>query len=357
MPIQVVTGPPFSGKTQKVNAVRLPSDIVLDTTPLWRTMFNPPAGAVREVEHAAVVNAMKREGVRRAVQQELDGYVIVAARQPERLKRWLDVAKQGRASLITEPFAVLTQRAQRAGPECEKLLDDWDNFQEDEEFMSLVEAWDGDRSMTEFERLYRAACDAEARDDGCGQRLQMRCLTVDCELRAGEGDESRVVSGVAVRYGDKATIWGYKESIRAGALKMPKGKSNLTVQHDRAQPLAVIEYTDGPDALRIRSELPEGMRQDQALADIRSGLYRGLSIEFMPTEDVVNDKAKTVEILKGNLYRVSVVDDPAYPKSKMTKRDACGCGAPRADVEVTEAVIADLPRVADLYGIDRHFLI
>ena len=57
--------------------------------------------------------------------------------------------------------------------------------------------------------------------------------------------------------------------------------------------------------------------------------WRGLSIEFMPTNDIVDSKKQTVEITEGKLYRVSLVDDPAYPKSKL-KRAACGCGGREA---------------------------
>ena len=54
----------------------------------------------------------------------------------------------------------------------------------------------------------------------------------------------------------------------------------------------------------------------------------------MPTNDVVDSKKQTVEITEGKLFRVSLVDDPAYPKSKL-KRAACGCGS-REALEIIE---------------------
>ena len=61
-----------------------------------------------------------------------------------------------------------------------------------------------------------------------------------CELRAEEG---RVLSGVAVRYGDVARLpWG-EERIRAGAFGDVAGADIIAnVQHDRARPIA---WTDG----------------------------------------------------------------------------------------------------------------
>ena len=63
MPIQVVTGPPFSGKGQKVAAARQPGDVVLDTTPIWKTFASPEPGDVRTVEDAAIANCNEAERV------------------------------------------------------------------------------------------------------------------------------------------------------------------------------------------------------------------------------------------------------------------------------------------------------
>ena len=83
----VVNGPPFSGKNSKVAAVRQPGDVVLDTTPIWKTFASPEPGDVRTVEDAAIANAMKRKGLERAVETSRDGYVILAARDPATLSR------------------------------------------------------------------------------------------------------------------------------------------------------------------------------------------------------------------------------------------------------------------------------
>ena len=242
---------------------------------------------------------------------------------------------RARALLITEPMDVLIRRARKVGSQCEELLDGWDNFEEDAEFMDLVEPWFGEeRAMIEFaeddefEAAYRQACESVSRRDECGEQVQQRCLTEDCELRAGEGDDSRVVSGIAVRYGDKAKLWGWTETIRAGALKLPTKASNLTMQHDRSLPVGLLEFEDSPDALRFRSELSAGMRQDQALEDIRSGLLRGASLEFIPKADIVDSKKETIEITEARVLRLSLVDDGAYPKSKIKAR-ACGCATSR----------------------------
>ena len=342
MPVQVVTGPPFSGKGQRVASVRQTGDVVLDTTPIWRTFASPEPGAVRTVEDAAIANAMKRKGLERAVEQGRDGYVILAARDPATLSKWLGAAGQAKALLVTEPRNTLIARARSRGPECEELLTEWDNFEEDQEFMDLVDTWDDGESRAMDDVTYRELLESfNVRDEETGESLQRRCVLEDCEIRA-ESDK-RMVTGIAVKYGDKAKLWGWTEIIKAGALELPTRASNLTVQHDRSQPLGLIEWEDSPEALRFRCEFPMGDRQDQMLVDVRAGTVRGASIEFAIDkyeEDIPN---KTETVIKGRLIRCSLVDDGAYPKSKIkaNKRAAdCGCKDKRLEQDALIDAIA-----------------
>ena len=116
--------------------------------------------------------------------------------------------------------------------------------------------------------------------------MQHRCLTDHAELRA-EGGDSRVVSGIAVRYGDEARLAGFRERIARGALKLPEAQVQ---PHDAARtasmPLGLMEWQDDEDALRFRSlTLSAGPRQDQALhGRAERGYVRGASLEFKPTE-------------------------------------------------------------------------
>ena len=271
MPIRVVTGPPFAGKDRAVQKVRRPGDIVLDTTPLWKA-FKDPADIERSDADGQLANAMKRKGLDTAVSQDRDGWLIVAERDPIRLKKWMAAAGAQKAWMVTAPMATLRARARKRGPSCEELLEAWDGYEDDAELTALVEQWSEDemRTIHEFETQYRAACAAFTVREG-GLDVQRRCLTDKAELRA-EGGTSRVVTGIAVRYGDEARISGFRERIKRGALELPSGPANLTMQHDRAMPLGILEWQDDDDALRFRSELTAGPRQDQALLDVRAGL-------------------------------------------------------------------------------------
>ena len=354
----IVTGPPFSAKGQKVAAVRQPGDVVLDTTPIWKTFASPSPGDVRSIDDAAIANAMKRKGLERAVEQGRDGYVILAARDPAKLSKWLAAAGQAKALLVTEPHKTLISRARAHGPECEELLTAWENFAEDQEFMDLVDSWDaaeGNRAM-EIDSTYRELLESfQFRDDETGEMLQRRCMTVECELRADDTRNPRAVTGVAVVYGDHANVWGWKESIRAGALTLPKKKSNLTMQHDRALPVGLLEWEDSSDALRFRSDLTEGSAlSDEALARIAGGTVRGASLEFVIDKYEDDIPHKSSEITGARVIRLSLVDDGAYPKSKIkaAKRADCGCKSTlRSQDELIEAIAARVHDGLDLDAI------
>ena len=190
--------------------------------------------------------------------------------------------------------------------------------------MALTEMWSEDemRTIHEFETQYRAALEGlTVREAGCD--VQHRCLTDNAELRA-EGGTSRVVTGIAVRYGDEARIHGFRERIAKGALGLPSSAANLTMQHDRAMPLGILEWQDDDDALRFRTELSDGARQDQALQDVRAGLLRGASLEFMPEKERLletdKEKGPLYEIMRAKVIRLSLVDDGAYPQSSIKLR-------------------------------------
>ena len=164
---------------------------------------------------------------------------------------------------------------------------------------------------------YRAALDEVAAEGG----LQCRCLTLDPEMRADT--EKRTVEGIAVRYGATARLRSFRERVRAGALTFPGvGAQNLTLQHNRALPVGKLEFTDSPEALRFRATLSAGARADQALADIDAGLLRGASMEFYPErfQPVDEGGQRVMEITKGRVSRVSLVDVPAYPSSRFAVR-------------------------------------
>ena len=157
MGIQVMTGPPFSGKDRAARAAMHAGDLLLDTTRLWRA-FEPTARR-RELSDGRIANAMKRGALDAAVAHDGDGWVILANRDPEYLRHWIEAAGVRKAWLVTAPMDELRARAaahsrrlnaaqrttqEEIDAECLKLLDEWDNLDADPAYMRQVREFTGD---------------------------------------------------------------------------------------------------------------------------------------------------------------------------------------------------------------------
>lgn len=138
----------------------------------------------------------------------------------------------------------------------------------------------------------------------------------------GEGRELR---GPAVVYGDEARIGPrMRERFEPGAFAELPADATLTIQHDRAAIVARLgvglTLADSPGALEMRAELPDTPRATQALADVRAGLLRGLSVEFVALRERYQGALRIIE--RARLIGISIVDDPAYPASTVEAREA-----------------------------------
>ena len=79
---------------------------------------------------------MKRKWSRYvAVSQDRDGWLIVAERDPIRLKKWMAAAGASKAWMVTAPIATLRARARKRGPSCEALLEKWNDYEDDAELI------------------------------------------------------------------------------------------------------------------------------------------------------------------------------------------------------------------------------
>ena len=139
------------------------------------------------------------------------------------------------------------------------------------------------------------------------------------ELRQGPG---RTVEGVAVRYGDLAQLpWG-QERVEAGAFA-PIGDVILNASHDRTAPLARtggcgLRFDDNAERLALTADLPVTRAADDVLTLVRTGVLRGLSVEFRAVAERFEAGVRVIE--RATLAGVAVVDTPAYPASEIEAR-------------------------------------
>ena len=124
------------------------------------------------------------------------------------------------------------------------------------------------------------------------------------------------ISGVLLTYGERAG--DRPEMFDRGALSWPADGVVLRRQHVREAPIMRVIPELRGDALVIDAPLPDTAAGRDAAAEIRSGLFRGLSIEFRALRDAVVGGVR--RIAAAELSGAGLVDDPAYPGSAVAVR-------------------------------------
>ena len=137
--------------------------------------------------------------------------------------------------------------------------------------------------------------------------------------------EGRVLSGTAIQYGEIASMPFGRERFEPGAFRgVESADVILNASHDRARPLARtggagLVVTDSREALKIRAELPETRESDDVLTLIKTGVLRGLSLEFRAVDERL-DGGDIRVVERAELRGVGVVDRPAYKGSVVSAR-------------------------------------
>lgn len=140
----------------------------------------------------------------------------------------------------------------------------------------------------------------------------MTALHCDIELR--QDPERRGpgrLYGVLMRYGTPGENGG--ERFDAGALRWPDDGVVLRRQHDPRGPIArVVPETRGGDVV-IDAVLPDSTAGRDAAVEVRSGLLRGLSVEFRALRQRYDRGVRV--ITDALLTGAGLVDAPSYPAS------------------------------------------
>lgn len=143
------------------------------------------------------------------------------------------------------------------------------------------------------------------------------------EFRA-EGDVG-IIEGVAIRYNEPSLIFGsFYEQFEPGAFS-PIGEIWFNKQHDRTSSLAKypgggMTVVDSDTELRVRVELPPTESGRDVRTLVERGVLCGLSIEYSPVLENVDEATMTHTVTRGVLGAVAVVDKPAHESSIVTLR-------------------------------------
>ena len=140
------------------------------------------------------------------------------------------------------------------------------------------------------------------------------------ELRA----EGRRLSGVVLRFSDVSP--SHRERFEPRAFSMAEAV-HLDLFHDpeRAvawQPGGGLELRQDRQAVTMVAELPPIPAADRALALVREGQARGLSVEFQAVKERHEDGLRVIEA--ATLTGVGIVRSPSYGGSRVEARAKSG---------------------------------
>ena len=151
-------------------------------------------------------------------------------------------------------------------------------------------------------------------------------IRMGIEIRA---DENRLgpgrIFGTLMVYGQRAR--DRAEVFEPGSLKWD-GPLILNRMHTRASPIMrVTPIVDGNE-VKINEQIPDSTAGRDAAAEIRSGLLRGMSIEFKAVRQSIVGGVRriTAAVLSG----AAIVDSPSYAGSSVEVRAKGGGNRPDA---------------------------
>ena len=141
---------------------------------------------------------------------------------------------------------------------------------------------------------------------------EIRCAI---EVREDEGKPARLV-GTLMPFGVQAQ--DRAELFESGSLKWDAGGIILNRQHQRGSPILRFTPVEVEGRLTVDAEIPDTTAGRDALAEIKGGLFRGLSIEFRSVRQTI--VAGVRRISEAVLTGAGLVDSGSYESATVEVR-------------------------------------
>ena len=165
-------------------------------------------------------------------------------------------------------------------------------------------------------------------------------VTID----AAAGDQpTRTISGIAVPYGEVATVLdGTQVMFEQGALPVDGKAPKLFMYHDSTQPVGIVTAREDTDAgMLFQAKISTTAAGDEALTLAMDGVLDAVSVGVNPTEYQFNDDGVMI-VKAADWIELSLVPVPAFAGATIT--DVAAAASPDAteptstDVEETNTV-------------------
>ena len=130
------------------------------------------------------------------------------------------------------------------------------------------------------------------------------------EIRS-QNEEERIVSGIAVPYGQEISVGGIKERFERGAIS---NIEDVKLFWSHQDPIGkVLRGEDTEDGYLIEAQISKTPRGDEALTLLNDGVINKMSVGFQPVKDRKEDDVIVREEV--SLREVSLVSFPAYSQA------------------------------------------
>ena len=130
------------------------------------------------------------------------------------------------------------------------------------------------------------------------------------EIRS-QNEEERIVSGIAVPYGQEISVGGIKERFERGAIS---NIEDVKLFWSHQEPIGkVLRGEDTEDGYLIEAQISKTPRGDEALTLLNDGVINKMSVGFQPVKDRKEDDVIVREEV--SLREVSLVSFPAYSQA------------------------------------------
>ena len=151
----------------------------------------------------------------------------------------------------------------------------------------------------------------------------MRIETRAVEIRLQE-DPQRLgpgrLQGVLMPYETRAS--DRPEMFTAGALVWPSDGVLLRAMHRRDAPIARFTPEATDSEVRVSIALPDTTAGRDAAANVRAGVLRGLSVEFVSERETNRAGVRVIE--RAKLVGAGLVDSPSYAGAGVEVRERAG---------------------------------
>ena len=139
---------------------------------------------------------------------------------------------------------------------------------------------------------------------------------IRCEIRIAEVEGVSRITGVLMPYNTQAK--DRAEVFERGSLSWDAGGIVLNRMHQRGFPILRFVPLEVDGKLTIDTPIPTTTAGADAVAEIRSGLFRGLSVEFQSIKERIVNGVRRIS--EGRLVAAGLVDSPAFAGATVEAR-------------------------------------